>query len=155
MKFPVAFVAVLLLAFLMLGLEVYELAYIESVPSMSESLANFQALSIETPCTGIVSFYSGEGFLSDIGRAWVRYDEIYDADWSYIDSESTLYPPGAMIYGPEGYDCEDFAHLTYCLAGMYPGITCRPYASAVTPEEGHLGMVCIVSENNQTYEVKL
>jgi hypothetical protein len=107
------------------------------------TLEEWWAKSLETPCTGVERFYSGEGFMQDWNSMITKYNSIY----SYTGEEIVgIKPPSAMSGNATSYDCEDMAHATRCLAEKY-GITCsfwmRQNTGAVVPKsEGHLGVCC-------------
>lgn len=106
---------------------------------------DWMELSLQTPCDGIAFFYSGDGFLSDWGKLLSLYERIYSAN---VGEPTRIKPPSDMFANSTGYDCEDVAHATRCLGGLY-NVTCKFWVSEsigeVVPRSGnHLGACCDV-----------
>jgi hypothetical protein len=114
-------------------------------PKLNKSyyINEFKLASIKTPCTGVVRYYSGQGFIVDMGVFMQQYYEKADSnEYNPTSRNMTLLPPNALAYeNVRGYDCEDMAFGTYCLAGMYSNVECEPY---LNNNLTHIGMDCII-----------
>jgi len=101
--------------------------------------------SLETSCNGVERFDTGLGFMQDWTDMLNKYDSVYgESD----EEEINMQPPSAMFGNVSGYDCEDIAHATMCLAERYD-INCsfwmRQNVGPVVPKDtGHLGICCDV-----------
>lgn len=108
------------------------------------AVGEWWGLSLETSCDGMASYYSGRGFLRD----WRVMIKKYNALYSYNGMEEvSLKCPREM--GAYGYDCEDMAHASRCLAELY-SVNCsfwinEPEGTIVPLKKGHLGICCDTS----------
>lgn len=102
--------------------------------------------SLMSSCEGAEQFYSGDGFLGD----WKGMIEIYESRYSEKrDEVASMQKPLALFSNSSGYDCEDFAHASRCLADLYSSDCAfwveEPIGRIIPDRAGHLGVCCEVS----------
>ena len=109
----------------------------------STVISDWENRSNSTSCRGVELFDTNESFLSDWKGMMTKYYEVYGAD---DNPQMKLLSPAAMFEKAKGFDCEDMAHASRCLAKEHD-VDCRfwveePLGELIPDKRGHLGICC-------------
>jgi hypothetical protein len=158
-KLPIFKIAIILIAmaYLILFIDrtnrVSQLTKPQPNPLLDFKTAIYNAME-NGKCIGYLKYYSKTNFSSDVGRMSGEYHAKYSADTNNLSTIGiNLHPPAALGMNQEGYDCEDFVLAVYCMASLYPNVTCNLYTSYREDRPGHVGAICDEQIGDMTINV--
>jgi hypothetical protein len=123
------------------------LVYPYNGTDMDYVLGEYITENENTSCEGVGEFYTNTSFTNDWNEMYLVYNEIYEID--KVAKGIFMLPPSGMV-ADNSFDCEDFAHASWCLAREY-NFTCDIYYRAnvgktVPVYIAHLGACCETEE---------